>query len=146
MPSNYKTKVCKQFSEEPFYCTYGEKCQFIHINSSLKNQTSNSHTKYIQILNGNLNQMNQMNKRTTHLEDPEDFEVPSLLLKNKRLSVFKSLTDNCADDCEIQPYSSNETHLKKPTLSKGSREFHMPSTKVKQASLLTTDKVVGRDD
>lgn len=30
LPSNYKTKVCKQFHEE-LYCSYGERCQFIHL-------------------------------------------------------------------------------------------------------------------
>mmetsp|Transcript_35444 Transcript_35444/g.35105 ORF Transcript_35444/g.35105 Transcript_35444/m.35105 type:complete len:248 (-) Transcript_35444:73-816(-) len=30
LPSNYKTKICKQFHEE-FYCSYGERCQFIHL-------------------------------------------------------------------------------------------------------------------
>lgn len=30
LPNNYKTKVCKQFHEEN-YCSYGARCQFIHL-------------------------------------------------------------------------------------------------------------------
>ena len=30
LPSNYKTKICKQFHEE-LYCPYGARCQFIHL-------------------------------------------------------------------------------------------------------------------
>jgi len=33
LPSNYKTKICKQFHEE-LYCSYGPRCQFIHLENA----------------------------------------------------------------------------------------------------------------
>ena len=33
LPSNYKTKICKQFHEE-MYCSYGSRCQFIHLQNA----------------------------------------------------------------------------------------------------------------
>lgn len=39
LPSNYKTKVCKQFHEE-LYCSYGARCQFIHLENIEKAQVN----------------------------------------------------------------------------------------------------------
>lgn len=142
MPSNYKTKICKQFAEEPFYCPYGEKCQFVHISLSKDKLASNDQIKYTDILNETLA---QAAKRITVLEDSESFEFPSALFSKPRLPVFKYLTDNC-NDYETQPNSSDETHLKKPTLSKRSREFHMPKVKKMEVSPFLASKIRGGED
>lgn len=39
LPSNYKTKICKQFHEE-LYCSYGTRCQFIHLEETTQQDTS----------------------------------------------------------------------------------------------------------
>lgn len=43
LPSNYKTKICKQFHEQ-MYCSYGSRCQFIHLEDaeSIKDSTLTS--------------------------------------------------------------------------------------------------------
>lgn len=94
MPPNYKTKVCKQFTEKPFYCPYGEKCQFLHINRS---EEPSKQIKYSVMLTQTLKQMEQ---RLIYLDDYEDidmpskeFEIPSFVFKKQRLSIFKELTD-----------------------------------------------------
>ena len=35
LPSNYKTRICKQFHEE-MYCSYGARCQFIHLKNEVE--------------------------------------------------------------------------------------------------------------
>lgn len=43
LPQNYKTKVCKQFHEE-FYCPYGPRCQFIHLEETDKSEELKLHS------------------------------------------------------------------------------------------------------
>lgn len=91
MPANYKTKVCNQFTEEPFYCPYGEKCQFLHIPISQYEESSSRQVKYTVILKETLKQMEQ---RLAHLNGSEEFEIPTSVFKRQRLPVFLELTDN----------------------------------------------------
>lgn len=91
MPANYKTKVCKQFAEEPFYCPYGEKCQFLHVSISQFSDNSNRQAKYSEILNET---MKQMEKRLVHVDLEKDFQLPESVFKTPRLSIFVELTEN----------------------------------------------------
>jgi len=131
MPSNYKTKVCIQFTEEPHYCPYGEKCQFLHISCNKDEKTSNRQPSYSEIL---IETIKQFEMRNTHLEDFESFEIPSDIFNKPRLSVFRDMTDIEENDEESQPNSSNNSILKKTALSKKSRVFVMPQKKTLEYS------------
>lgn len=131
MPSNYKTKICKQFTEEPFYCPYGEKCQFLHVTISTVNQSLNKPVRYTNLLKETFK---QMQKRLMYTEDLVDFDMSSVF-KTTRLKVFQDLTNSCKGDEESEgnsdsPVTSVSTpKVKKITLNKKSREFHMPPKK-----------------
>lgn len=139
MPSNYKTKVCKQFTEAPFFCPYGEKCQFIHITVSQSDCNERRQVNYTEILNETCKQMEQ---RLTHLNNLEEFEIPTSVFKKNRLSVFIELTDNCTeeDTSKIQPNSPPAQLVKKPRLSKTSKEFIMPKKKASGSSPIASLK------
>jgi len=128
MPLNYKTKVCKQFTEEPYFCPYGEKCQFLHISQSEEDAKT---IKYSVVLNETLK---QMEKRLVHLGDSEEFEIPTSVFKKQRLSIFKELTDNCNEDSENNQNYSFSQSSKKTTLNKRSKEFIMPKRKAQGGS------------
>jgi len=70
VPTNYKTKVCKQFHEE-LYCSYGARCQFIHLETS---ETSED------------GQLGESLYSVTSLSSPK--RSPK-----SRLAVFKALTN-----------------------------------------------------
>jgi len=70
LPSNYKTKIWKQFHEE-LYCSYGSRCQFIHLDNEEEVQ-ENTLCSAIYSLAG---------------------LRPSKKANKDRLSVFKSLTN-----------------------------------------------------
>lgn len=127
MPTNYKTKICKQFSEEPFYCPYGEKCQFLHLSDPQK-----SEMKYTEILEVTTKQIENRLKDSSYLEE---FEISNPVFKVSRLPIFKNLTDIC----EVEEGNSSDTEksplqevpiAKKTSLKLKSRVFFMP----KQAS------------
>lgn len=141
MPANYKTKVCKQFTDEPFYCPYGEKCQFIHINITKKDQTSNRTPSYTEMLNETLN---QIEKRLKHCDNFEHFELPKSHFKNKRLPIFTSITANTSDSSSNKTTKSlskkENSPDKKTSLKLGSREFFMPKErKSKEDSKYSND-------
>jgi len=136
MPANYKTKICKQFTEEPYYCPYGEKCQFLHLTFSTEAQGTKRQLKYSEMLSETCK---QMEKKLMHMNNFEDLDLPIPVFKNSRLSVFKELTDNCTEDDEEfkDQQKSSETSIqsKKSTLNKGSREFFMPQRKASEVSM-----------
>ena len=141
MPSNYKTKVCTQFTEDPFYCPYGEKCQFLHITFVKSSQTSNKPVKYSEILNETLK---QLEKRIMHLDNFENFEIPEAVFRKQRLSVFKDLTNGAKEIAETQPNSLKVKNSKKSALNMKSREFHMPKKNFMEYSVKKDDLATGR--
>lgn len=70
LPNNYKTKICKQFHEE-LYCSYGSRCQFIHLNNAEEEQQS--------ILSKAINILADLR--------------PTKKVSRGRLSVFKTLAN-----------------------------------------------------
>eukprot|EP00344_Euplotes_crassus_P000640 CAMPEP_0196994196 /NCGR_PEP_ID=MMETSP1380-20130617/482_1 /TAXON_ID=5936 /ORGANISM="Euplotes crassus, Strain CT5" /LENGTH=290 /DNA_ID=CAMNT_0042409501 /DNA_START=367 /DNA_END=1239 /DNA_ORIENTATION=+ len=137
MPLNYKTKVCKQFTEEPYYCPYGEKCQFIHVNITKKYQATNRTPTYNEMLNETLA---QIDNRLKHCNNFEEFELPKSHFRKARLTIFSTITENLNDakeKDEKEPGSPTPPN-KKTSLKLGSKAFHMPIKSPKESS--------GKDD
>ena len=130
--SNYKTKICKQFTEHPFYCPYGEKWQFLHLPYNPSDLSSIKTVKYSTILAETLK---YIDTKIVNLSFLDDSENQGSLFKNSRLKIFKNMTDNWKesddepDETETLMDTSLATSAKKTALNKMSREFYLPSSK-----------------
>lgn len=100
--AKYKLEKCESYHKAPFFCIYGERCQFMH---TQREQVQGSS----QLLTENVY---QFNCRTSNVEDPELNAFNVANTDSKRLSVFENIVDSSEQKRTRSRHCSNNKKRK----------------------------------